>query len=44
VVEVFDRVWYGYQALEDRDYQFYERQVGKLRQQRQIDQQKSDGE
>lgn len=34
VVEVFDRVWYGYQPLEDRDYQFYERQVGKLRQQR----------
>lgn len=44
VVEVFDRVWYGYQPLEDRDYQFYERQVGKLRQQRQIAQQKSDGE
>jgi hypothetical protein len=44
VVEVFDRVWYGYQPLEDRDYQFYERQVGKLRQQRQITQPKSDGE
>ncbi len=44
VVEVFDRVWYGYQPLEDRDYQFYERQVGKLRQQRPSVHPKSDGE
>jgi hypothetical protein len=44
VVEVFDRVWYGYQPLDDQGYQFYERQVGKLRQQRQAVQQKADGE
>jgi hypothetical protein len=44
VVEVFDRVWYGYQPLDDQDYQYYERQVGKLRQQRQTVQQKADGE
>lgn len=43
VVEVFDRVWYGYQPLEDRDYQFYERQVGKLRQQRSNLQTRPDG-
>jgi hypothetical protein len=41
VVDVFDRVWYGYQPLEDQDYQFYEQQVEKLRQQRQLLQQKS---
>ena len=44
VVEVFDRVWYGYQPLDDQDYQYYEREVGKLRQQRQTVQQKADGE
>ena len=42
VVEVFDRVWYGYQPLEDQEYQYYERQVGKLRQQRQNIHQKAD--
>jgi hypothetical protein len=44
VVEVFDRVWYGYQPLDDQDYQYYEQQVGKLRQQRQTGQQKAGGE
>ena len=44
VVEVFDKVWYGYQPLNDQDYQYYERQVGMLRQQRQTVQQKADGE
>lgn len=44
VVDVFERVWYGYQPLNDQEYQYYERQVGKLRQQRQADQQKSEGE
>jgi hypothetical protein len=44
VVEVFDRVWYGYQPLDDRGYQFYERQVGKLRQQRPITHPNKDGE
>jgi hypothetical protein len=43
VVEVFDRVWYGYQPLDDQDYQYYEREVGKLRQQRQTVQQKTGG-
>jgi glutathione S-transferase len=43
VVEVFDRVWYGYQPLDDQGYEFYERQVGKLRQQRQIIQPKNEG-
>jgi hypothetical protein len=43
VVEVFERVWYGYQPLDNQEYQYYERQVGKLRQQRQIIQQKTDG-
>jgi hypothetical protein len=43
VVEVFDRVWYGYQPLDAQDYQYYERQVGKLRQQRQIIQPKNEG-
>jgi len=42
VVEVFDRVWYGYQPIDGREYLFYERQVVKLRQQRQIVDQKSE--
>ena len=41
VVEVFDRVWYGYQSLDEQDYQYYERQVEILRQQRQAVQQKA---
>jgi hypothetical protein len=44
VVEVFDRVWYGYQPLDDHDYQYYEQQVEMLRQQRQNLPHKSDGE
>jgi hypothetical protein len=44
VVEVFDRVWYGYQPLGDQDYRYYERQVGKLRQLRPIILPKTDGE
>jgi Domain of unknown function (DUF4129) len=44
VVEVFDRVWYGYQPIDDREYLFYERQVVKLRQQRQLVEQKSETE
>ena len=43
VVEVFDRVWYGYLPLDDQTYQYYERQVGKLRQQRPNVQQRTDG-
>jgi hypothetical protein len=43
VVEVFDKVWYGYQPLNEQDYQYYEQQVGMLRQQRQTVQQKTDG-
>jgi hypothetical protein len=43
VVEVFDRVWYGYQPLGDQDYHYYERQVGKLRQLRQMIPPKADG-
>lgn len=34
VVEVFDRVWYGYQPLEDADYQRYEANVAELRRQK----------
>lgn len=44
VIEVFDRVWYGFQPLDDQAYQNYERQVGKLRQPRQIVQPKTEGE
>jgi hypothetical protein len=44
VVEIFDRVWYGYQPLDDHSFQYYERQVGRLRQHRQPVQPKSDGE
>lgn len=31
VVEVFDRVWYGYQSLDDEAYRRYEEQVNDLR-------------
>lgn len=34
VVEVFDRVWYGYQPLEQADFEHYAEQVARLRQQR----------
>ncbi len=44
VVEVFDRVWYGYQPIDSREYLFYERQVVKLRQQRQLVEQNSEAE
>jgi len=44
VVEVFDKVWYGYQPLNEEDYQYYEQQVEKLRQQRQTFHQRPDGE
>jgi len=41
---VFDRVWYGYQPLDERDYQYYEHQVEILRQQRQTARQKAGSE
>lgn len=34
VVEVFDRVWYGYEEIDDTEYSSYQTQVEKLRQQR----------
>jgi hypothetical protein len=34
VVEVFDRVWYGFQALEQEDYDQYQGHVVRLRQQK----------
>jgi hypothetical protein len=34
VIEVFDRVWYGYQSLDEIDYAQYADQVTKLRQQK----------
>lgn len=34
VVEVFDRVWYGYEEIDDQQYTTYQTQVEKLRQQR----------
>jgi hypothetical protein len=44
VVDVFDRVWYGYQSIDEQHYQYYEQQVGMLRQQRQAVQQKKEDE
>jgi hypothetical protein len=35
VIDVFDRVWYGYQPLDEHDYQQYAAQVTALRQQKQ---------
>ncbi|MBK9050501.1 MAG: DUF4129 domain-containing protein [Chloroflexi bacterium] len=34
VVEVFDRVWYGYEPIDDGEYTSYQDQVEQLRQQR----------
>ena len=34
VIEVFDRVWYGYQPLDERDYTHYAAQVAELRRQK----------
>ena len=34
VVEVFDRVWYGYEPIDDGEYTSYQDQVERLRQQR----------
>lgn len=34
VVEVFDRVWYGYEPIDDEQYHQYQGRVEKLRQQR----------
>jgi hypothetical protein len=34
VIEVFDRVWYGYQPLDERDYTQYAAQVAELRRQK----------
>jgi hypothetical protein len=34
VIEVFDRVWYGYQPLDETSYAQYAAQVAKLRQQK----------
>jgi hypothetical protein len=33
VVEVFDRVWYGYQPLDETTYQKYAAQVAELHRQ-----------
>ena len=35
VIEVFDRVWYGFQTLEEAEYEMYAARVERLRQQRQ---------
>lgn len=34
VIDVFDRVWYGFEPLDSADYQHYENQVNNLRHQR----------